>query len=358
MVGSSSPSPLPRQPGGCGMAGKGQPPPAVRPSLPTPQQPGVRRGGRSAAAPPFPPISQAREQHTSPPATVLHNMFSTCVARGIAAKLVYKTVGGKVETSLYCSTAASTPAAAAAAAAARRSQKKGRKRPDNERRKMRREAWLQRRTVSRPDLVSTAVTAAAAATAAATSAATTAATALEESLSSGVCTSAVAATSGQEAGQAGGPAAPGTALTVPVMTAATPPRAWAWEKRDGLVVIARRLQMKPQESPEMARGPEDGCELNLSISSWSEDRELDDKCSGLGSPLTYAEAAAKVPTAQAAAAPGPAAPGETASRAEEGTEPVYRPPPTPPPWSKHFSCHFRRVLCTVCFAGNRKNLEC
>jgi hypothetical protein len=269
-------------------------------------------------------------------------MFSTCVARGIAAKLVYKTVGGKVETSLYCSTAASTPAAAAAA---RRSQKKGRKRPDNERRKMRREAWLQRRTVSRPDLVSTAATAA---------------SALEESLSSGVCTSAVAATSGQETGQAGGPAAPGTALTVPVMTAATPPRAWAWEKRDGLVVIARRLQMKPQESPEMARGPEDGCELNLSISSWSEDRELDDKCSGLGSPLTYAEAAAKVPTAQAAAAPGPAAPGETASRAEEGTEPVYRPPPTPPPWSKHFSCHFRRVLCTVCFAGNREiwNAKC
>jgi hypothetical protein len=139
------------------------------------------------------------------------------------------------------------------------------------------------------------------------------------------------------------------------MTAATPPRAWAWEKRDGLVVIARRLQMKPQESPEMARGPEDGCELNLSISSWSEDRELDDKCSGLGSPLTYAEAAAKVPTAQAAAAAG-----ETASRAEEGTEPVYRPPPTPPPWSKHFSCHFRRVLCTVCFAGNREiwNAKC
>jgi hypothetical protein len=144
------------------------------------------------------------------------------------------------------------------------------------------------------------------------------------------------------------------------MTAATPPRAWAWEKRDGLVVIARRLQMKPQESPEMARGPEDGCELNLSISGWSEDREMDDKCSGLGSPLTYAEAAAKVPTAQAAAAPGPAAPGETASRAEEGTEPVYRPPPTPPPWSKHFSCHFRRVLCTVCFAGNREiwNAKC
>jgi hypothetical protein len=77
---------------------------------------------------------------------------------------------------------------------------------------MRREAWLQRRTVSRPDCVSTAATAA---------------SALEESLSSGVSKAVVAATSRQETGQAGGPAAPGTALTVPVMTAATPPRAWA-----------------------------------------------------------------------------------------------------------------------------------
>ncbi len=89
--------------------------------------------------------------------------------------------------------------------------------------------------------------------------AATAASALEESLSSGVCTSAVAATSDQETGQAGGPAAPGTALTAPVMAAATPPRAWAWGKRDGLVVIARRLQMEPQESLEMTRGPEDRC---------------------------------------------------------------------------------------------------
>jgi hypothetical protein len=93
----------------------------------------------------------------------------------------------------------------------------------------------------------------------------------------------------------------------------------------------------------MARGPE----LNLSISSWSEDRELEDKCSGLGSPLTYA--AAKVLTAQAAAASGPAA-----------ASVYYRPTLTPPPWSKHFSCHFRRVLCTVCFAGNREiwNAKC
>jgi hypothetical protein len=81
----------------------------------------------------------------------------TCVERCIKAKLVYKTVGDKVENSLYCSTAASTPAAAASG-----SQKKGKKRPDNETRKSRSEAWLQRRTVSRPDLVSTAATAASA----------------------------------------------------------------------------------------------------------------------------------------------------------------------------------------------------
>ncbi len=62
-----------------------------------------------------------------------------------------------METSLYCSTAAATPVAAASG-----SQKKGKKHPDNETRKTRSEAWLQRRTVSRPALVSTAVTAASA----------------------------------------------------------------------------------------------------------------------------------------------------------------------------------------------------
>jgi hypothetical protein len=185
-------------------------------------------------------------------------MSSTRVARGNAAKLVYKTVGGKVETTLYCSTAVSTPAAAASG-----SQKKGRNCPDNERRKSRREAWLQRRTVPRPDLESTAATAA---------------SALEESLSSEASPAAVAA---QEIGQAWGLAAPGTALTVPVTAAAKPPRVWAWEKRDGLVVIARRLQTKQLESPEMAHGPEGRSEFNLSMSSWSEERELEDKCIGI-----------------------------------------------------------------------------
>ncbi len=99
---------------------------------------------------------------------------------------------------------------------------------------MKREAWLQRRTVSRPDNVfaATAAAATAAATAAAATAAATAAaaTALEEVvLSSGVRAAAVVDTS-QYPGQGGGPAAPGTASTVPATAAATSPRAWEWEK--------------------------------------------------------------------------------------------------------------------------------
>ncbi len=78
----------------------------------------------------------------------------------------------------------------------------------------------------------------------------------------------------QDSGQGGGPAAPGTASTVPATAAATSPRAWAWEKREGLVAIARRLRTRPLESPEMARSPESLCDPNLSASSWSEDREL------------------------------------------------------------------------------------
>jgi hypothetical protein len=279
-------------------------------------------------------------------------MFSTCVARGIAAKLVYKTVGGKVETSLYCSTAAATPAAAASG-----SQKKRRKRPDNERRKMKREAWLQRRTVSRPDNVSavkpaTATAAAkaaatATATAAATAAAATAATALEEVvLSSGVRAAAVVDTLTQDPGQGGGPAAPGTASTVPATAAATSPRAWAWEKREGLVAIARRLRTGPLESPEMARSPEGLCDLNLSASRWSEDRELEDQWDGMGSSPTYAAAASKALTAPAA----------TAEPVEEGAELLYQQQQTSAPWYCQFchcSNHPLRKFCTMCLESKK-----
>jgi hypothetical protein len=75
-------------------------------------------------------------------------MFNICVTRGIAAKLIQKTVDGKVEVSLHCSTMvpaaaaeASAASAAAASAATGVTPKQKRKRPDNERRRMRREAW-------------------------------------------------------------------------------------------------------------------------------------------------------------------------------------------------------------------------
>ncbi len=119
---------------------------------------------------------------------------------------------------------------------------------------MKQEDWLQRRTVLRPDHVSAssssatteATAAAAAATAAATAAAAAATAAMAlEVLSSGVRTATVVDTLTQDPGQGRGPAAPGTASTVPSKAAATFPWAWAWEKHDGLVAIARRLQTKP-----------------------------------------------------------------------------------------------------------------
>jgi hypothetical protein len=92
----------------------------------------------------------------------------------------------------------------------------------------------------------------------------------------------------------------------------------------------------------MARCPHGLPELNLSASSWVEDRELEDECDGIGSSPTYAEVVSKAPTAPAATAAAPA---------EEGEELVYRPQPTPPPWSCYFchcSNHSFRELCKMC----------
>jgi len=259
---------------------------------------------------------------------------------GHSIKAGLQDMGGNVETSLYCSTAAATPTAAANG-----SQKKRRKRPDNERRKMKREAWLQKRTASRPDHVS-----AASSSAAATAATTAAATALEEVvLSSGVKAAAVAVTLTQDPGQGGGPAAPGTASTVPATAAATSPRAWAWEKREGLVAIARRLRTGPLESPEMARSPEGLCDLNLSASRWSEDRELEDQWDGMGSSPTYAAAASKALTA-------PAATAATAEPVEEGAELLYQQQQTSAPWYCQFchcSNHPLRKFCTMCLESKK-----
>ncbi len=66
------------------------------------------------------------------------------------------------------------------------------------------------------------------------------------------------------------------------------------------------------------------CDLNVSASSWSEDRELEDQCDGIGSSSTYAAAASKATTA-------PAAP------TEEGAELLYGHQATSAPWYGHFA---------------------
>ena len=69
-------------------------------------------------------------------------------------------------------------------------------------------------------------------------------------------------------------AACGAATAAPA-TAATPPRAWPWEQRSGLVVLARRVQYSPMESPETSRNPDGPSELNFSMSNLAEERETD-----------------------------------------------------------------------------------
>jgi len=62
------------------MAGRAQPPSAAQPCHLTPLLPGLR--GRSAAAAtglPPPPFYSVGSQHSPPSATILHEMFNTCV---------------------------------------------------------------------------------------------------------------------------------------------------------------------------------------------------------------------------------------------------------------------------------------
>jgi hypothetical protein len=123
------------------------------------------------------------------------------------------------------------------------------------------------------------------------------------------------------------PAALGAAYAAPTPAATTPPRTWMWEPRNRLVAVARKIKETHLESPETVRRPEAIGELNISLSSMTEERTEEEEAEG----------------------------GEGAE-----PEPVYRPPPTPPPWSRHFSSHPMRVLCTFCFAGNRetRNSRC
>ena len=165
------------------------------------------------------------------------------------------------------------------------------------------------------------------------------------------------------------PAAPGAVTAAPATAAVTPQRAWAWEPRGRLLVVARRLQEEHLESPETARGPECVSDFNISLSSSPEDREPVEVCIRTDNSPTCLAAAARVVTALSAADLGLQTSGEAAPAVEERTEvkertvevePVFQPPPTPPPWSKHFSSHPRRVLCTLCYSGNREiwNVKC
>ncbi len=107
-----------------------------------------------------------------------------------------------------------------------------------------------------------------------------------------------------------------------------------------------RSVKRPLESPEMARNPEGMCDLNLSASSWSEDRELEDQCDGMGSSPTCAAAASKALTAPAA----------TAEPAEEGEELLYQQQQTSAPWyCQFFHCsnHPLKEFCTMCLESKK-----
>jgi hypothetical protein len=96
---------------------------------------GVVRNGHPATSQGSDPSSSSSVQQGPSHATILQQMFQSCVARDIAARLEFKRVHGAVETRLVCqtSTAASTP------------RKQGRQRPANQRRRQNSEEWLLRK---------------------------------------------------------------------------------------------------------------------------------------------------------------------------------------------------------------------
>ena len=103
--------------------------------FPPPTWAGVVRNGHPANSQGSDPSSSSSVQQGPSHATILQQMFQSCVARGIAARLEFKTECGAVETLLVCqtSTAASAP------------RKQGRQRPANQRRRQKREEWLLRK---------------------------------------------------------------------------------------------------------------------------------------------------------------------------------------------------------------------
>jgi hypothetical protein len=103
--------------------------------FPPPTWAGLVRNGHPATSQGSDPSSSSSVQQGPSHATILQQMFQSCVARGIAARLEFKTVCGVVETRLVCqtSTVASAP------------RKQGRQRPANQRPRQKREEWLLRK---------------------------------------------------------------------------------------------------------------------------------------------------------------------------------------------------------------------
>jgi len=285
--------------------------------------------------PPHPPPGPASRGPPPPSAHILQ-LYRDCVARGIWAKLIFETRGGEEQYSFFCSP---KPGAAAVArrAAAGDSHRQGRKkRPPNQRRRerarRRREAWIERRNQSAQPSNATFAGTTAAGTKAAVSADLSAAS---------VATAAVATA-----------AAATTALRERCKMLASERRSSA----RALVIDQRRnsLVSGTSESPEKTRAEE---EMNRSIRIQLEDgeiqREVEEEDTESSTHFVF-----PVP----AAATQPEIERTDEKECEEGAEPepLYRPPPTPPPWSRHFSNHPLRVLCTFCFAGNRetRNSRC
>jgi hypothetical protein len=137
-----------------------------------------------------------------------------------------------------------------------------------------------------------------------------------------------------------------------------PPQAWAWEPRKRLVVVARRVL----ESQEIVREPEVIGDLHLSLCSFMEERETEtaDFSEKRRSSPTFATATAKQIEAgnTAVSIPAEAAP-STEEERKKAVVPVYRPPPTPPSWSRHFSSHRARVrrVVYILFFWEQSNQE-
>jgi hypothetical protein len=251
-------------------------------------------------------------RHSPPLSAHIFQLYKDCVAKGIWAKLVFETRGGKEEYSFFCSPQPGAAATAAATTAAGSSPRQGRKkRPPNKRRRerarRRREAWIERRNHSSPysNTAASATTAACTGTAAAVVITAAAATTVAEKPSSAYSTAAAtslaaaltaeaepdtaaadrmsaaapATTAAAEASSEDITAAAATGVKAVATTAAAlreRNKVWAGERRSSArasVFEQRRnsLVSDSQESPEKLRGGDD---LNGSFRIQFEEGEM------------------------------------------------------------------------------------